>query len=435
MKTLTQYREDIKNLMKKVADIDAQCVNQGREITEAELALKNEILDEVENIRKIVAAMERHERIQKAIDGPAEPAQTVQSPSRPERAEDRSRDRFNSLGEQLSAVIRAATPGGSLDPRLLNATGMSEGVNSDGGFLIQQDFTQMMVEDLFDNSLILSQCEQIPISSSSNSIKVPGYDETSRASTRFGGVVIYHVGEGGTITKSKPKFRNVELNLHKLAGLCYLTEEMVQDAPAMESRISSAFTKAINFQVQDDIINGTGAGMALGVMNAGSLVTVAKETNQGAATILPENIVNMYSRRFAAETGNYAWYYNQDIEPQLFTMTLQGGTAGTPIFMPPGGLSDTPYARIMGRPAYAIEQCQTLGTAGDIIFGNFRDGYVTANKGGIRQDISIHVQFLTDEQTLRFILRFDGQPWRASALTPAKGSNTQSHFIVLADRS
>jgi len=48
MKTVTQYKEDIKALLKKSSDIDAQCVNENREHTEAELALKNEILDTVD---------------------------------------------------------------------------------------------------------------------------------------------------------------------------------------------------------------------------------------------------------------------------------------------------------------------------------------------------------------------------------------------------
>ena len=60
-----------------------------------------------------------------------------------------------------------------------------------------------------------------------------------------------------------------------------------------------------------------------------------------------------------------------------------------------------------------------------------------ADKGGIQSDTSIHVQFLYDEQVFRFIMRVDGQPVRASALTPYKGgaSYTQSHFIGLATRS
>jgi hypothetical protein len=60
-----------------------------------------------------------------------------------------------------------------------------------------------------------------------------------------------------------------------------------------------------------------------------------------------------------------------------------------------------------------------------------------AEKGGFQQDMSIHVRFQYDESVLRFVLRMDGQPWRASALTPYKGGSgaTQSHFIALATRS
>jgi HK97 family phage major capsid protein len=103
--------------------------------------------------------------------------------------------------------------------------------------------------------------------------------------------------------------------------------------------------------------------------------------------------------------------------------------------MPPGGLSDAPYGRLMGLPAIAIEQAATLGDVGDIILANFKDGYILAEKGGIKADVSIHVAFLQDESIFRFVLRLDGQPLRASALTPYKGgTSTQSHFVVLEAR-
>src|SRR4030042_2014914 len=152
---------------------------------------------------------------------------------------------------------------------------------------------------------------------------------------------------------------------------------------------------------------------------------------------MAENIIKMYSRRFASMTGNYVWYYNQNIEPQLFTMSQAVGTGGIPVYMPPGGLSDAPYGRLMGLPAIAIEQASTLGTQGDIILANLQNGYILAEKGGIQSDMSIHVRFIYDESVFRFVLRVDGQPVRASVLTPYKGgaSYTQSHFIALETRS
>jgi len=435
MKTITQYREDIKALMKKSADIDAQAVNENREHTEAEIALKNEILDEVESIRKVVATLERQERIAAALEAPANPPA---SQPRPQSAPaDRPRDRFSSLGEQLSAVIRAGLPDGTVDPRLRNiraATGLSEGIPSDGGFLVQTDFSTELLQEVYQTGILAQRCRRIPISGNSNSLKMNGVDETSRASTRSGGVLGYWKAEAAQKTASKPKFRQIELNLKKLIGLCYATDELLADAAALEAFIRQAFAAEFGFLIDDAIINGSGAGQPLGILNAGCLVSVAKETGQAADTIVAENVIKMYARMFPQSLNNAIWLVNQNTLPQLFTMSLAVGTGGAPVFMPAGGLSQSPYNQILGRPVIPIEQCQTLGDTGDIIFADL-NGYLLAEKGGIESAMSIHVKFDYDESVFRFVMRVDGQPLRASALTPYKGSDTLSHFVALAARA
>jgi HK97 family phage major capsid protein len=145
----------------------------------------------------------------------------------------------------------------------------------------------------------------------------------------------------------------------------------------------------------------------------------------------------MYSRIFAQSRPNAVWLINQNIEPQLFTMSLAVGTGGIPIYMPAGGLSGQPYGTLFGRPVIAIEQAATLGTVGDILFVDLPGGYILAEKGGIQSDMSIHVRFVYDESIFRFVMRIDGQPVRASALIPYKGgaSYNQSHFVALETRS
>uniref|UniRef100_A0A6M3IRR4 Putative capsid protein n=1 Tax=viral metagenome TaxID=1070528 RepID=A0A6M3IRR4_9ZZZZ len=439
MKTITQYKEELKALMKKSGEIDAKATQESRNLTSTEVALKNEIFDTVDELKGIVATMERQERVAATLEA-AGTSVAVENriTSFQAAAAVRSQDRFNCLGEQLTAVMRAGNPGGNVDPRLFNAaTGLGETVQSDGGFLVQQDFTNELLQDVFQTGVLASRCRRIPISGNSNGMKINGIDETSRASTRYGGIIGYWKDEAATKTASKPKFRQIELNLKKLIGLCYATDELLADTSALEAFIRQAFVGEFGFLLDDAIINGTGAGQPMGIMNGGCLVSVAKETGQNADTVVAENIVKMYSRRFAGQTQNYAWFYNQNIEPQLFTMSLAVGTGGVPIYMPPGGLNDAPYGRLMGLPAIAIEQAATLGDQGDIILGNFQNGYVLAEKGGIQADMSIHVQFLYDESVFRFVLRIDGQPVRATALTPYKGgaSDTQSHFITLAARA
>ncbi len=437
MKTLSQYREDIAALLQKVSGIDAKCVAENRDPSETEVTLKNEMLDSVEELKKQVNTMERQERIRKELETP-EKTVTVEKNSRIETGYDsRSKDKFNSFGEQLAAVMASARPGGSTDPRLYNAaTGLGETTPSEGGFLVQTDFSSELLQDVYTTGVLASKCRRIPISGNSNSLKINGVDETSRASTRYGGIVGYWKDEAALKVASTPKFRQIELNLKKLIGLCYATDELLADASALEAFIRQAFVGEFGFLLDDALINGTGAGQPLGILNAGCLVSAAAETGQDADTVVTENVVNMYKRRFASLTNNYAWYINQSIEPQLFTMSLAVGAGGSSVYMPAGGLSGQPYATLLGLPVIAIEQASALGDAGDIILADFQDGYILAEKGGIQTDMSIHVQFLYDESIFRFVLRVDGQPVRASALTPYKGGsgNTQSHFITLAAR-
>jgi len=442
MKTISEYQEEIKQLLKRVADIDAKCTTQQRDPTLEEVDVKNDLLDAIEERRGFIVVLERQEKIQndlkKSSGAVTKPGpQGINSGSRVEFPTDsRSKDRFVSLGEQLACVMKAAKPGGHTDPRLYNAaSGLSETVSSDGGFLVQQDFTSELLKDVFATGVLAARCRRMPISGNSNGMKINGVDETSRASSRYGGIVAYWADEAAEKTASKPKFRKIELDLKKMIGLCYSTDELLQDAATLESFIRDAFAGEFGFQIDNSIIRGSGAGQPLGILNAGCLVTVNKETGQAASTLVAENIVKMFARRFVTQSTNYAWYYNQDIEPQLYTMSLAVGTGGVPVYMPPGGLSEAPYGRIMGLPAIPIEQASTLGTAGDIILANFRNGYILAEKGGIQSDMSIHVRFIYDESVFRFVLRIDGQPVRASELTPAQGSNTQSHFIVLQSRT
>jgi len=352
---------------------------------------------------------------------------------------------FKSIGEQLLAV-KNAYQNGAIDKRLfrmavndqgisLKATGLSEGVPADGGFLIEPQFLPKIMERTYQYGVLASRCTRIPIGAGYNSVKMPAVNETSLADgSRFGGIRAYWAAEAGTKTASTPAFRQVSLELKKLIGLCYATDELLQDAVALEAWLMKAFPMEFGFKLDDAIINGTGAGQPLGVMNSPCLVSVAKETGQAAATIVAENVIKMHARLWGGSRANAVWLINQDIEPQLHTMSLAVGTGGIPVYMPTGGLSQSPYGTLYGKPVIPIWQCQTLGTTGDIIFADLSQ-YLLAEKGGIDAASSIHVKFVYDETAFRFVMRVDGQPWWNSALTPYKGTNTQSPFVVLATRS
>lgn len=345
---------------------------------------------------------------------------------------------FKSFGEQLRSIAQAGTPGGQIDGRLfeVRATGLNETVPSEGGFLVQQDFSNEILQAAFEVGKLAKLCRRIQISGNANSIKIPGLDESSRVTgSRYGGVRSYWIAEAGEKQASKPKFRQIELNLHKNVVLVYSTDELLADASVLESVIRSTAASEIAFATDDAIINGTGAGMPLGILASSAAVTVSKETGQRAATVVWENVVKMWSRMIGNSRSTAVWLINQDIESQLYSMSLAIGTAGQPVFMPAGGATGAPYASLFGRPIIPCEQCSTLGTAGDIILADFANGYILAEKGGIASDVSIHSRFVYDESVFRFVYRVSGQPMLAGPITPYAGTATQSHFVILQTRS
>jgi HK97 family phage major capsid protein len=345
---------------------------------------------------------------------------------------------FKNFGEQLLAIVKAGRPGGEIDNRLLKiqnaATGASEGVPSDGGFLVQKDFSGELIKNVYKTGILAPMCKRMPISSNSNGLKINGVDESSRANgSRWGGVQGYWADEAATVTATKPKFRQIELTLKKLMGLYYSTEELLNDSFAMESVLMQAFTEEIQFKLDDAIFRGPGAGQPLGILKSGALITQAAEAAQLADTVIFENISKMWSRLVSSSRANAVWFINQEIEPQLYSMYLAVGIGGVPVYMPAGGLSGQPYGTLFGRPVIPIEHCSALGDVGDVVLADMSQ-YLLADKGGIQTASSVHVQFLYDEIAFRITYRVDGQPTRNSVITPYKGANSLSSFVTLAAR-
>jgi len=383
-------------------------------------------------VQKQVDAMEEEE-----IKAAAEAKKAVNTPLYPE-PKNHKKVEWKNNGEFLAAVYNASKQGASPDPRLLMqnaASGMGESVPSDGGFLVGEDFAKELLQKTYETGILASKCRKIPISPTSNALEANGVDETSRANgSRWGGIQSFWENEADALQGKKPKFSKVELKLKKLTGLCYATDELLQDATALESIIGTAFAEEFGFKMDDAIINGLGAGQPLGFMKSGALVTVAKETSQAAGSILLANIIKMWSRMWGRSQQNSVWLINQDILPQLFTLSISVGNNAYPVYMPPGGVSGAPYSTLFGQPVIIIEQANTIGSLGDISLVDLSQ-YLLIDKGGINAASSVHVRFLYDESVFRFIYRVDGQPIWKTALTPFKGSNTLSPFVTLAARS
>ncbi len=408
-----------------------------RELSAEELSALDTWTERQKNIKAQLAALDR----QRDEAGAAHEARGGIVQSVHDNREDKP---WANMGEFLQAVARAETSRDDIDPRLakaradsngyrMAASGANQGAGSEGGFLVGTQFSDALLDRAREESPILGMCRSIPIDDGSAELDLPVIDETSRATgSRWGGVQVYRAAEAATVTATKPAFGRLKVTSSKIMGLAYATDELLRNARAMDTIFGDAFASEFAFKVTNEIFRGVGGDECLGIIAGPCTVDQAKETNQAAATIVTKNLSKMWMHLRARSKPRSVWLINNECEPELDELTVPAGTGAVEprivTYGPEGAL------RIKGRPVMQVEQCEALGTSGDIILADFSE-YLLAPRGQIDQQESMHVRFIYGEMTFRWTYYINGRPAWLSTVTPFKGSATIAPFVTLATRA
>jgi HK97 family phage major capsid protein len=261
-------------------------------------------------------------------------------------------------------------------------------------------------------------------------------DDTSHASSVFGGIVAYWTEEAASITESQASFGRVVLDAKKLTAFASVPNELLADATAFGAFFDTVFPRALAWYEDVAFMTGDGVGQPLGFINCPASVSVNKESGQATNTIVWENITKMYARMLPTALSNAVWIASIDTFPQIATMALSVGTGGSAVWL--GNFqnsgADTPPVSILGRPVYFTEKASALGTTGDINFVDL-SYYLIGDRQTMQAMSSEHYQFQNDKTAFRIIERLDGRPWLQSAITPQNNSSsTLSPFVQLASR-
>lgn len=332
---------------------------------------------------------------------------------------------FPTSGEWLMAVKKAGQHN-DVDPRLKAAV-MKESVGEDGGFLVPEEISQTILKKMEGDESLMAKTNAIQVSGNSLALNI---DESQPWN---GGIQAYWTAEGAPITESKPNFKQAQFRLQKLAALVKATDELLEDATALESYIKNAAPNAIMYKANSAILTGNGVGKPLGILQSPFTVTVSKESGQAADTIVAANILNMYSRMFPQSRSRAAWYINPAVEAQL--LGLKDG-AGNYIYLSPGGqFNSSPYALLLGRPVIPMMAgMPAIGDLGDILLGDLSYYYMIRKASGIKSATSIHLHFDREITSFRFSLRLDGKVPFQSPVTTEFGNYTMSAFVNLEAR-
>jgi len=415
-KTIEEMRARLAEIVAKLGEYEGM-ENMGQE----EIDSVNTLSEEYDTLKGNIEAKEKIAAM--TADANKFERKVASTPVAKVEVREQKNHGFKSGGEFFMAVKKAAT--GDLDKRFKNTH--FEKYGEDGGFLVPEDFMSAINKKVDGDESLLAKTRQLRVSGNSLTINI------DQSTPWNGGLQAYWMEEGGQYTESKIQLGQASWRLHKLGVLVKCTDELLEDASALESYVKMMAPEAINHKLNGAIISGDGVAKPTGILNSGFRVTVAKESGQTADTVVAANIVKMYASMIPSARSSAAWYINPEVEPAL--RLLQDG-AGNYIYMAPGSqMNQTPYGMLLGRPVIPLlGGMKAIGDEGDIIFADLSYYYSILKTSGLKQAMSTHLYFDRDITAFKFMIRVDGHCPFSAPISPEFGAQKLSGIVTLAAR-
>lgn len=337
-------------------------------------------------------------------------------------------NKFKNVSEFFMAVKDAAY--GKIHTNFQNSAHV-ESIGEDGGFLVESDFRAEIQKKVMSDESLLPRTKLFQ--TSKNILSLPINEVAPWDGT---GIQAFWEGEGSIHQESKTKFGEANWKLRKVTAFVKASDELLSDAPALESWIRSEAPAAIMHKINAAIISGNGVNKPLGFLNSGFKYKVAKESGQASLTVLFENVVKMTGRILPQSFARAVWLVNPAVLDQLRLMKFDStATSPVPAYLPPSGLAEAPYGTLMGRPILPMMGgVSALGTEGDIALVDLSYYYAVVKTTGIVSDMNTSVLWDRDQACFKFQMRIDGHCPFKSPIVTENGNYSMSAFVTLEDR-
>lgn len=333
--------------------------------------------------------------------------------------------------EEWRGVLAAALGGQPLHPAILAATA-TEGVPSDGGFLVSPSVAAGIFTRASEGSVWLRIGARLEPMESEEKV-VNAIDDADETDDAEGGLEAAWKGEGADSTAQTLQFRQVALHARKLVVLAAASNELVEDSRDYVTALEDALGRGIAKKFDKAVLSGTGAGMPLGILNSPATITVAAEGGQLASTFVWENAVDMWAALAPGSHERAWWLAHPTVLPQALSMSLTIGTGGT---VPRGALEagGPTGLQLLGRPFLVTSRVKALGSVGDVILVDPTQIAVGVRRG-LAIERSTHAYFSSDRLAVRGKFRGDARPFWEKARTLVDSGGTVSPIVVLAARA
>ncbi|MEO0623133.1 MAG: phage major capsid protein [Pseudomonadota bacterium] len=339
---------------------------------------------------------------------------------------------FKDMAEFATAVRFACNPHGQVvDNRLSTLAATPQAPHQGGGsagegYLLPPEYRDQLWELMLEEDTFIQRTDYEP--TDKREVKHP-VDESTPWGTS--GIQAYWQSEGVKMNASRQSTDGRSLPLNEIYVLVEATEELLEDAPRMASRLGAKSAQRINWKIDEGAHFGNGAGRPQGWFASKALVEVAKESGQAAGTLTVANLSKMYSRFIRVPGDTPLWIANSAILPQLIGLTI----GNQPVWVPGGSINGAPDGTIFGAPVMFTEHAKALGAKGDISLVSPRGYHALRRSSGPQFAVSMHLLFDYNMRAFRWVFRMGGQPHLSKPVSPQNGSDTKSHFVTLGART
>lgn len=343
---------------------------------------------------------------------------------------------FTSAGEFYSRVRSACFGIGGVDSRLVRvgqktAGHMAEGDDAQGGFLVPEQYADGIYEAAaLEGQVVRPRTNKI-FKMVSDTLDITTLIDTDRSSNIYGGITFTWTAEAAQKSGSlisKPAIGELGLTAHKLVAGCFASNELENDHGQFATFMNLSFGKALSFIEDDYFIRGSGVGQPRGVLGSGAEITVTRATDN---RIDWTDFAHLAKRLLPASWANVVWLVNPDALDELLEATA---SAANQVVM-----LNANERRFWGAPIIASEHCSAIDATGDLMlydFNHYAIGDRSLEISASRQaDFASAGGFSFDSTFWRVVLRVAGQPTLGAPITPLRGSNTLSPFVVLSTDS
>ena len=238
-------------------------------------------------------------------------------------------------------------------PELRNA--LEEGVNSEGGYLVPDEFEHTLIQGLEETNIIRSKAHIIKTSNGLHKIPVV----VSKGTAAW-------IDEEGQFTESDDVFGQAQLDAHKVGTIIKVSQELLQDSAfGLESYFTSEFARRIGNKEEDAFINGDGSGKPTGLLHA-TLGAQTGVTATSQTTITADELIDLFYSLKAPYRQNAVWVLNDSTIKAI--RKLKDGS-GQYLWQP--AIKDGEVNTILGKP-YLTSQYMPELQAGNktVMFGD-----------------------------------------------------------------